>query len=74
MVNDRLATASERNRHQNMKLELTRNTSTPLVQMIVAMGLAFLVWLGNVPDFSRAGAPVNLLSSPVLPAIAGKPI
>ena len=45
MVNDKLASASERNRHQNMKLELTRNTSTPLVQMIVAMGLAFLVWL-----------------------------
>ena len=66
MVNDKLASASERNRHQNMKLELTRNTSTPLVQMIVAMGLAFLVWLAMSPDFfagRSAGEFVIFLSA-----------
>ncbi len=50
-VNDKLFQASERNRKQNLKLELTRNVSTPLVQLIVSAALALLVWLAMSPDF-----------------------
>ncbi|NKB31800.1 MAG: lipid A export permease/ATP-binding protein MsbA [Pseudomonadales bacterium] len=50
-VSDRLLQASERNRRQNMKMAMTRSASTPLVQLIVSMALALLVWLAMSPDF-----------------------
>ena len=65
-VNSRFHAASERNRKQNMKLELTRNISTPLIQLIVAMALALLVWLAMSPDFfvgRTAGQFVIFLSA-----------
>ena len=74
MVNDKLAAASERNRHQNMKLELTRNTSTPLVQMIVAMGLAFLVWLAMSPDFFAGRSPGEFVIFLSAAGLLAKPI
>ena len=74
MVNDKLTSASERNRHQNMKLELTRNTSTPLVQMIVAMGLAFLVWLAMSPDFFAGRSPGEFVIFLSAAGLLAKPI
>ena len=50
-VSDRLLQASEKNRYQNMKMAMTRSASTPLVQLIVSMALALLVWLAMSPDF-----------------------
>ncbi|GIT23713.1 MAG: hypothetical protein CM1200mP40_33950 [Gammaproteobacteria bacterium] len=34
-----------------MKMAMTRSASTPLVQLIVSMALALLVWLAMSPDF-----------------------
>lgn len=50
-VSDKLLAASERNRHQNMKMAMTRSASTPIVQLIVSMALALLVWLAMSPEF-----------------------
>ncbi|HAJ75944.1 MAG TPA: lipid A export permease/ATP-binding protein MsbA [Gammaproteobacteria bacterium] len=50
-VSDKLQAASERNRRQNMKMALTRSASTPLVQLIVSMAMALLVWLAMSPEF-----------------------
>ena len=73
-VNDRLFAASERNRRQNMKMELTRNVSTPLVQMIVAMALAFLVWLAMSPDFFAGSTPGEFVIFLSAAGLLAKPI
>ena len=73
-VNDRLFAASDRNRRQNMKMELTRNVSTPLVQMIVAMALAFLVWLAMSPDFFAGSTPGEFVIFLSAAGLLAKPI
>lgn len=73
-VNERLFAASERNRRQNMKMELTRNVSTPLVQMIVAMALAFLVWLAMSPDFFVGRTPGEFVIFLSAAGLLAKPI
>lgn len=50
-VSDKLIAASERTRLQNMKMALIRAVSAPIVQLIVGMALAFLVWLAMSPNF-----------------------
>ncbi|MAT49649.1 MAG: lipid A export permease/ATP-binding protein MsbA [Porticoccaceae bacterium] len=46
----RMHSASRQNRKQSLKLALTEGTSTPLVQILVAVALAFLIWMAMVPD------------------------
>jgi subfamily B ATP-binding cassette protein MsbA len=50
-VTDKLIAASERTRAQNMKMAFIRAASAPIVQLIVGMALAFLVWLAMSPSF-----------------------
>jgi subfamily B ATP-binding cassette protein MsbA len=50
-VSDKLVGASERTRAQNMKMAFIRAASAPIVQLIVGMALAFLVWLAMSPSF-----------------------
>ena len=73
-VNDRLHAASDRNRRQNLKMELTRNISTPLVQMIVAMALAFLVWVAMSPDFFSNSTPGEFVTFLGAAGLLAKPI
>ncbi len=73
-VNERLYAASDRNRKQNMKLELTRNISTPLVQMIVAMALALLVWVAMSPDFFAGRTPGQFVIFLSAAGLLAKPI
>ncbi len=73
-VSGKLQSASERNRHQNMKMELTRNISTPLVQLIVAMALALLVWLAMSPDFFADKTPGDFVAFLGAAGLLAKPI
>lgn len=73
-VNERLYAASDRNRKQNMKLELTRNISTPLIQMIVAMALALLVWVAMSPDFFAGRTPGQFIIFLSAAGLLAKPI
>lgn len=50
-VSDKLLGASERNRQQNMKMAFTRSASTPIIQFLVSIALALLVWLALSPEF-----------------------
>ena len=45
----RFAAASEYNRQQSMKEALTKAVSTPVIQLLVALALAVLVWLAMSP-------------------------
>lgn len=73
-VNEKLLEASERNRRQNMKMELTRAVSTPLVQLIVAMALAILVWLAMSPDFFADKTPGDFVAFLSAAGLLAKPI
>jgi len=73
-VSDRLLQASERNRHQNMKMAMTRSASTPLVQLIVSMALALLVWLAMSPDFFADKTPGDFVAFLGAAGLLAKPI
>lgn len=73
-VSAKLVNASERNRRQNMKMELTRNISTPLVQCIVAMALALLVWLAMSPEFFADKTPGDFVAFLGAAGLLAKPI
>ncbi len=49
-VRDKFHEASQRNMKQNLKLELVASINTPVIQMVVAFALAFLVWLALSPQ------------------------
>ena len=73
-VSDKLFSASERNRRQNMKMAFTRSVSTPLIQFIVSIAMALLIWLALSPEFfvdKTAGDFVEFLS---LAGLLAKPI
>uniref|UniRef100_A0A2A5AU97 Lipid A export permease/ATP-binding protein MsbA n=1 Tax=SAR86 cluster bacterium TaxID=2030880 RepID=A0A2A5AU97_9GAMM len=50
-VSGKLLDASEKNRQQNMKMAFTKSASTPLIQFIVSIAMAMLVWLALSPEF-----------------------
>jgi subfamily B ATP-binding cassette protein MsbA len=47
---DRFNQASEYNLKQSLKLELTKAISVPVIQSLVALAIAILVWLALAPD------------------------
>ena len=61
-VSLKLAEASEKNRVQNIKMAITRSASTPVVQFLVALALAFLVWLAMSPDFFSNKTPGDFVA------------
>ena len=73
-VSNKLSAASERNRRQNMKMVLTRSASTPLVQLIVSMALALLVWLAMSPEFFVDKTSGNFVAFLSAAAMLAKPI
>jgi len=73
-VNNKLIAASDRNRRQNLKMELTRNVSTPLVQLIVAMALALLVSLAMSPEFFADKSPGQFVAFLGAAGLLAKPI
>lgn len=73
-VSAKLTSASERNRRQNMKMSMTRNASTPIVQLIVGMALALLVWLAMSPEFFTDKSPGMFVSFLGAAGMLAKPI
>ncbi|MCY4181514.1 MAG: lipid A export permease/ATP-binding protein MsbA [Gammaproteobacteria bacterium] len=73
-VNRKLRDASERNRRQNMKIAMTLGISTPLVQFIVAMAMAALVWLALSPAFFTDKTPGEFVSFITTAGLLSRPI
>ncbi len=73
-VNRKLREASERNRRQNMKIAMTLGVSTPLVQFIVAMAMAALVWLALSPEFFSDKTPGEFVSFITTAGLLSRPI
>ncbi len=47
---ERFKTASQNNLRQSLKMEMTKATSTPVVQVLISVSIAFLVWLALAPE------------------------
>lgn len=47
---DRFRKASERNVRQQLKLDFTQGVSTPIIQIIISLGIATLIWLALSPE------------------------
>ena len=73
-VSDKLLAASERNRQQNMKMAFTRSASTPLIQFIVSIAMALLVWLALSPEFFANKSPGDFVAFLSAAGLMAKPI
>ena len=73
-VYEKLFQASERNRIQNMKMAITRSASTPLVQLVVTIAIAWLVWLAMSPEFFSGKSPGDFVAFLGAAGLLAKPI
>ncbi len=70
----RMRAASHQNRKQSLKLAFTEGLSSPVVQVLVAAAMAFLIWMALVPEllgsmttggFTRFLVTAGLLAKPI---------
>ena len=70
----RFAEASEVNRRQSMKEALTKATSTPVIQLMVALALAVLVWLAMSPAMLSDMTPGEFVAFITAASLMAKPV
>lgn len=70
----RFAEASEVNRRQSMKEALTKATSTPIIQLLVAFALAALVWLAMSPALMADMTPGEFVAFITAASLMAKPV
>ncbi|GAA5169633.1 MULTISPECIES: lipid A export permease/ATP-binding protein MsbA [Halomonadaceae] len=70
----RFAAASAYNRDQSLKEALTKATSTPIIQLLVAMALAGLVWLAMAPSLMANMTPGEFVAFITAAALMANPI
>ena len=70
----RFARASEYNRQQSMKEALTKAISTPVIQLLVALSLALLVWLAMSPTLMADMTPGEFVAFVTAAALMAKPV
>ncbi|ALM52160.1 lipid A export permease/ATP-binding protein MsbA [Halomonas huangheensis] len=71
---ERFRKASEVNRQQSMKEALTKATSTPVIQLLVAISLAILVWLAMAPALMDNMTPGEFVAFITAASLLAKPI
>ncbi|MFG6178090.1 lipid A export permease/ATP-binding protein MsbA [Halomonas sp. THAF12] len=70
----RFAAVSEINRRQSMKEALTKATSTPVIQLLVALALAVLVWLAMSPALMADMTPGEFVAFITAASLMAKPV
>lgn len=70
----RFARASEVNRQQSIKEALIRATSTPVIQLLVAVSLACLVWLAMSPRLLADMTPGEFVAFITAASLMAKPV
>lgn len=73
-VNANFDAASERNRSQNMKMAGAELVSTPLIQLLVSMAIAALIWFLMAPEFMRDRSSGDFVTFLTMAATLAKPI
>ncbi|GEN22552.1 lipid A export ATP-binding/permease protein MsbA [Halomonas cupida] len=71
---ERFRHASDVNRRQSMKEALTKATSTPVIQLLVAISLAILVWLAMAPALMDNMTPGEFVAFITAASLLAKPI
>lgn len=70
----RFARASNYNREQSLKEALTKGISTPIIQLLVAVALAGLVWLAMAPDLMASMTAGEFVAFITAAALMAKPV
>lgn len=70
----RFLQASDYNRKQAMKMALTKAINTPVVQLIIAVALGFLVWLALSPDLMGDMTPGEFIAFLTAASLMAKPL
>lgn len=70
----RFAAASDYNRQQSMKEALTKAISTPVIQLLVALSLAVLVWLAMSPALMADMTPGEFVAFITAASLMAKPV
>ncbi|MDC8804272.1 lipid A export permease/ATP-binding protein MsbA [Halomonas pacifica] len=70
----RFAAASDDNRQQSMKEALTKAVSTPVIQLLVALALAGLVWLAMAPALMEEMTAGEFVAFITAASLMAKPV
>lgn len=70
----RFERVSEENRRQSMKEAMTRAVSSPVILMLVAISMAFLVWLAMAPTLMDNMTPGEFVAFITAAALMIKPV
>lgn len=73
-VLQRFARASERNRRQNMKMVGTQSVSIPIVQTLVSMAMAVLIWFAMSPELLANASAGDFVTFLTIAGLLAKPI
>lgn len=71
---ERFVGVSKNNLRQSLKLVVTNSISTPIVQLLVAISLATLIWLALYPEFFGNTSTGEFLAFITAAALLAKPI
>lgn len=73
-VLDRFNRASERNRKQSMKMVGTQSVATPIIQVLVSVAMAVLIWFAMAPELSMDSSAGDFVTFLTIAGLLAKPI
>jgi subfamily B ATP-binding cassette protein MsbA len=73
-VLDRFIKVSERNRRQSMKMVGTQSVATPIVQVLVSVAMAVLIWFAMAPEVSANASAGDFVTFLTIAGLLAKPI
>jgi len=73
-VLERFGRASERNRRQNMKMVGTQSISIPVIQLLVSIALAVLIWFAMSPAYLADATAGDFVTFLTVAGLLAKPI
>jgi subfamily B ATP-binding cassette protein MsbA len=73
-VMSRFEKASERNRRQNMKMVGTQSIAIPVIQLLVSIAMAVLIWFAMAPDYLAEATAGDFVAFLTVAGLLAKPI
>ncbi|RBO83194.1 lipid A export permease/ATP-binding protein MsbA [Marinomonas aquiplantarum] len=71
---ERFRQAAQENRRSQLKMEKTRSLNIPIVQFILALAMAILIWFALSPTISQHMTPGDFIAFLTAAGMLGKPI
>lgn len=71
---ERFESASRNHMKQSLKMEFTKTVSTPVIQLLVALAISFLIWLALSPDVRGDMTAGSFVAIIVAASTMAKPI